>query len=949
MLKIVSLPHRHLLEPYLKEFDPNQSTWIVSDLRSKLEVKELLFSKGFSFEENAVLRASDLWKFLLKKIDLKKRIVSDSFAKILIKQVLDNNSETLGINATSSKTLFGFLQILGPILFHPQGIESLEAWFAEKPDAAEKWRVWFLRARFCVQLLVEKEHILIKDWLAPYLLSKSAEAIQWQYRLFVDLGAEMTQAEAELFRNISRKIDVTVFSPNPSWKSDFNYLLQPYDFLESEASEKSQVSILPVTVATFSEPAQKKREIIRFASSLAEVKQAVYQIRNWLEEGIPLRAIAVAAPDIEKYWICLKTFLIEEGIPFQKDTVVKAQSLLDIKIWLAHLRSRSLSPNFMDLELSYFNTDWGTEFGTALEQNVSTGKVPSLRYEIFKSFFTNLYGSEDLQRDSEIEKSYLKKINFYSEISREDFILTCLKYWSGVNWDFAAQILEEILVNAQKTTHLSWNHWLSYLESIVSQKEFPLTKGTLEGITVTSISSLHSLDIKYRIFLGLSEDAFRKSTSTKIDSADTLSFSALYGFYLENPDQSYLEFELKWQSDSATQHDLFLFANCDFQGQLQTVSKFWLEELNREGKLNNYETLAEPGETRWDHLMAQTQLEKLQFPRTSLMNDGLHLKLRNLLDRDAESLPCFSHDSQIRISPSSLDRFFICPFLFAVDRKFNLLSLPESDLDVDPMSKGQIAHALFCFLTEEPFQAKRAKKEIEVFLENYYEKNHSPFVKDRLKQKFSPNYWNHLKTRFVETGLRFLQHETCLRQDFPQTKTIGRETYFKINYNPTFKSIEYELSPNSLIISGRIDRIDSDDSNHLVVIDYKSSLQTKHTLGRWISERNLQLLLYAWVIEKEWIPEIKGSVSGLFYLSVKNFQRKGFRDNDSIINLYPPVGQNKKANTAEAKHDLLNQFDQIFTEAALQIQAGDFKPLPMDKKSCPHCEYKKLCRAPHLI
>jgi ATP-dependent helicase/DNAse subunit B len=178
---------------------------------------------------------------------------------------------------------------------------------------------------------------------------------------------------------------------------------------------------------------------------------------------------------------------------------------------------------------------------------------------------------------------------------------------------------------------------------------------------------------------------------------------------------------------------------------------------------------------------------------------------------------------------------------------------------------------------------------------------------------------------------------------------VGRETYFKINFNPLLNTIESETTADSITLSGRIDRIDADDSENLVIIDYKSSLQTKHTLGRWLSERNLQLLLYAWVIENQWIPEIKGQVAGLFYLSVKDFQRKGFRDNENIVHLYSPGGQNKNANTTAAKQDLLNQFHSLFTEATLQIQAGDFNPKPMDKKNCPNCEYQKLCRAPHLI
>jgi ATP-dependent helicase/nuclease subunit B len=115
MLKIVQIQSPSQIEELFGSFDPQKQSWVVSDLRTKLEMQKVLIDRQGFFLESAVLRASDLWKLLLKRLAPEIRIVSKDFAKSLLRSFITENSETFGINATSEKSLFNYMTQLAPL------------------------------------------------------------------------------------------------------------------------------------------------------------------------------------------------------------------------------------------------------------------------------------------------------------------------------------------------------------------------------------------------------------------------------------------------------------------------------------------------------------------------------------------------------------------------------------------------------------------------------------------------------------------------------------------------------------------------------------------------------------------------------------------------------------------------------------------------------------------
>jgi hypothetical protein len=58
----------------------------------------------------------------------------------------------------------------------------------------------------------------------------------------------------------------------------------------------------------------------------------------------------------------------------------------------------------------------------------------------------------------------------------------------------------------------------------------------------------------------------------------------------------------------------------------------------------------------------------------------------------------------------------------------------------------------------------------------------------------------------------------------------------------------------------------------------------------------------------------------------------------------------KKQNkiTIEEKKKLIDQTHEIINDTVQRIKSGDFKPNPKEIELCTDCQWRDLCRAPHL-
>lgn len=906
MLQITLIERRSQIAEIFSNYNPRTQSWLVSDLRTKFELQQKILMREGQYVDESVLRASDLWKLLLKRLDPELRLVSDPFAKSLLRSILDEHADVLGVNSSAEDTVFAYIDQMAAILFHPEGTARLTEWLESHPESMNRWKEWYLRARFCATKLLHDHKVITADWITAYLQNFNELERVWNIPLIVDLSGEITRVEAEILRVLSRTVDVTILQPHPAWRGDFKFLLKPYEDLQAQSQK---VEALPVPT-----PLPKRTEVLRFSGMLAEIKHAVGQVREWLEQGISANEVAVIAPDIEANWPVLQLYLQEEGIPYQKDVTHKAQSLPSVTRWLALLRSKSGRLSSTDLEISFFEKE----------------ESQHLRYEEFRSLFKSLYVNEDLARNELVHKIFYEQLDLTSFLQRDEFVAKALLHWSSSETDIVQLILRELLQNAAKSTKLVWKEWLSYLESIVAAKEFTLEKGQPQGIMVTKVMSAHSEKLRYRIFLGLTDESLRGRNKTQLSGQDYFELANDIGFYLDNPDQSDLEFELRLLAEAPSEVDLYCFGVADLAGTLCSPSTFW---MSLQGE---HEKLTLPKETRWDELQHSSEVgtRALLLPRRDLIEKRIAQDLGKA-PPDVVTLREWP-----RISASAIESFLECPFIFAAQRFFKLKDLPDVDLDVDHRTRGQLAHALFEKLTVEPLRFDWTTDELARVLEEIRKEKKLLFADERL--------WEPLKKKHVQLGSRFLDFEKRWREEFRKTRTVGREKRFEFYIDPQTQEVFREAKDNCFRISGQIDRIDTDDSGHLVVVDYKSSSGGISAHGSWLKNRELQLLFYMWTLEKNLVEEIQGEVIGLFYFVFRNFERKGFKIEDLAGSLYPASKRKDKNANYEAKERYLTEFSSLLMGTLDRIKAGECRAKPADFKTCTSCEWRRQCRAPHL-
>ena len=147
-----------------------------------------------------------------------------------------------------------------------------------------------------------------------------------------------------------------------------------------------------------------------------------------------------------------------------------------------------------------------------------------------------------------------------------------------------------------------------------------------------------------------------------------------------------------------------------------------------------------------------------------------------------------------------------------------------------------------------------------------------------------------------------------------------------------------------------IDRVDQDDSGHIVVMDYKSSKSTFYrNHPAWIKNKEFQLLFYLKAVESGWTKLSKTIVDGAFYYFIKNWERDtGISKASSPGNLFELEDGHKNNIGDEAYTALMDEFEKVILDYQSNMASGIYQANPKDPKECPKCEWKSLCRAPHL-
>jgi len=304
MLKLQYLKSPSDSKKYFETLDLEQTTWIVSDLDSKLKLRENLLKTRAVIADDAVLRVHELWKIILLRIQPKLRFVSRDTALAFVSKKLEKFPNHLNKPGISDLVL-NYISYLMPILSHDTGLDAMRDYFSKNETSKNKWGQWFALSQDIFSDF-RKEHCALLDWSSGLLVNQSHLGKAWKRNLCFDLSANLTPLESELILALGKFLDITVLVPNPTWKD--KKALAAYEILDPNLFQKSTV-VGP----------RSAQDYLKLSTQLGEVKAAVTTVRAWLDDGLKISEIAIVAPDIGIYWPALSEFLNIEGIPTQSN------------------------------------------------------------------------------------------------------------------------------------------------------------------------------------------------------------------------------------------------------------------------------------------------------------------------------------------------------------------------------------------------------------------------------------------------------------------------------------------------------------------------------------------------------------------------------------------------------------------------------------------------------
>lgn len=897
MLEFKIVRHPDQIKKKLTQFNPQDTTWIVSDLKSKQEIQEECLEKYGFYSDDSVLRVSDFWKMWMRRLAPHIQIVSSEFIRVLVSQYIEKFGKELGLGTHESATLYKYISDLAPLILHDKSHENLKEWLKQK---AEKpfWLRWEIIAQNCLKYILSEHRCIETRWTVSFLQTQRLEKIILAKKLIFDLGSQMSSLEMGLLNILAKNNDIEVIAPDPVWKSKFSYLLRTYN----DYGGYGKKEVLPEEHFSNEILAQN---FLRFSTEANEIKFATEKIRTWIESGVKPENIVILSPRIEDYWPTLKYHLDLEGVLTQKDLVSSTMSLGIIQRWLAVILAQTKNVTWSKLEMSY---------GTFHE-------VPELQqFEKFKALFAEMLDESDLSRLTPIQDLFFHKINLEDRLSRDQFLILMLKSWVTVDPTLEHKKLFQNVVKdfIQQTLALSFRvaDWLDLLTSRLAKKEIKIEQAVKTGIQVLPINSAQILKATHRLWIGLDESGLCGKQNSLIPVSDIEELKRIFDLALEYPEESHADFNLRWYAQSSSQEQFFTCSQISVTGEPLSTSLYFLE--------NNKEPKLVPE--------AKTLLDNEQ--RFFKIDDFPELKIKLELENGPLPLAIAELDFKT-LSPSDLEAYSQCSFKLLARKGFQLQHYDQLGLEIDPRQRGNLVHDLFKFIVSDKHYLTLTASQLDAQLE-----------KDRLAKNLFPNldfFWRPQKEKLVTLGLRFIEIEKNRLATLKHLKHKTEETV-QLYYDLKNQEFSAEIpAAEHFVIRGRLDRFDFDEqTGQGMVIDYKSSKSDRtHFAPKWVENSEFQLLLYSLAAEKLFSTKAVGAIY-YFYKSLQ--QQYGYivsTDNvfkDHVLHTKSTLISEDKKNEIQA------EFKARIKEVFAGIEKNVFAVKPADTKICKHCEWTETCR-----
>lgn len=889
MLSFVNISDANEIKSYVDQFNSQNSTWIVSDLKSKLDIQNKCLNKDGFFLDDSILRISDFWRLWLRRLSPDLSVVSSDFIKILVQNFIHSEKfKDLELEPHQHSTVYRYLNELAPVILSPQSDEIIQDWMKTKNKT---WYKWYLISRLCLNYLVKEKKVIDSQWIPSFIQNVDMNLLSWEKHIYLDLGSEMTSVEMGIFQSLSKKNDVTVFVPNPEWKDKYRYLLNTY-------TTHSGYSAKPAAKTTASEVKDEALNLSvykRFSTEALEIKYIVSQVREWIDAGVKPAHIGLMSPRVEEYWPVLKIHLDSEGIPYNKKNVASMLSLGCFQLLISKIKSLSTDVTWESLEQSYYG---------------ETEETNHLEYEKFKAQFLELTDADDLLRNEDIKKIFYNKMNLKDRMKRLPFLAVVFKTWSDLNLADNNEVIGYLETAFKdffsRTTdlELSLEHWLTIFSAGVSKKEVTIDKSNAEGIDIGSSNSSHLFSVQNMIWFGLDDSGFKKNSNTMIPLTDIEELKYEFDFPLSYPEESHTEFNIRWLSHYSFNQQIFTCSLFNSKAEPLNTSPLILEHC------------LDP-DVDFDIQTHGTRIDSLQLVQQA------NSKIEHELSEHEIKIPDYKPQE---LSITDFMNYDHCGFKLLAAKGFKLKDYPVVSIDLDPRQRGSVTHALFEYLITDKKYQNHDVAATEAFLETL-----------RTEYKLYSNmddFWQAQKKKLIETAIKFSKYEN---------KRLGQ---IGINH---LVELDFKLKLHNISVNGRIDRVDVYSDQTALVYDYKRSESDTTSYGvNWMDKKEFQMLFYMLALSET----LDMKDQGAYYFFYKNMDvYKGIISQAAAENaeIHESVEPTKKAVVSEeAYQDLKKEFKTYIFELEQKLYTGIFTARPYKVEICTSCDWNTLCRAQHL-
>jgi len=277
--------------------------------------------------------------------------------------------------------------------------------------------------------------------------------------------------------------------------------------------------------------------------------------------------------------------------------------------------------------------------------------------------------------------------------------------------------------------------------------------------------------------------------------------------------------------------------------------------------------------------------------------------------RGSVDLPHFAHKT---LSPTAIESFLQCPFQFFAGKTLRLKRRPPAPRDrLDLLVQGSVLHRALAEWTHAPLLGTSILDEI--------------FEEECARRRIPEGY------RTEAVRLELMRHFRGFIED--DRFALGWSTR-------TEEKFSYALNP-LLSITGRIDRMDTDQGNRAVVIDYK------YSAGNKIRERvddtgeghAVQGGLYLAAAARAFGLEPAGM---LFCGLKKDVVWDGWHVN------IPGLNSLGTSSTREVLQELADNAERAAIRVHEAITSGNIAVRPADPRKCRWCDFCDICRVESL-